>query len=239
MATPPDDRVEELRRRTGAPLSAERAREALTHKSWANEYGPPGVRADNERFEFLGDAVIDLAISHRLMERFPGASEGDLSRARAVVVSEAGLASVARALGLGDLLWLGKGEERSGGRTRSSVLANALEAVIGAIYLDGGMEAALAFVDRHFIEILGLSGPGMHERDYKTAVQELAQGALRITPRYHVVSVQGPEHGREYTVAVVIGEKTYGEGSGRSKKEAEQAAAGRALPLLQSEIAGP
>ncbi len=232
-----EERIEELRRRTGEPLrDAKRAREALCHKSWANELGPEVPRVDNERLEFLGDAVIDLAISHRLMERFPGATEGVLSKARATVVSEAGLSAVARELGLGDLVWLGKGEELTGGRAKASVLADALEAVVAAVYLDGGMEGVLRFVDRHFAVALQRVVEGRVDRDYKTRVQELAQGAFKMSPRYRLLSVNGPDHARAYTVALVIGEKPYGEGTGTSKKDAEQAAAEAALRVLEAEL---
>ena len=145
--------VEGLCRRLGLDaLDAVEGLAALTHKSYVNEHREEG--ADNERLEFLGDAVVDLAVSHRLMERFPGADEGELSKLRALLVNEESLARVARQLGLGDLLRMGRGEEMTGGRDKSSVLADALEAVIGAVYLSAGLPGALAVVDRLFGDLL-------------------------------------------------------------------------------------
>ncbi len=238
-----EERLERLAAAIGEQL-AERARAlaALTHKSFANEALPAGSLEDNERLEFLGDAVIDLAVSQRLMERLPGANEGALSKSRASVVDEAGLAGVARALDLGSLLRLGRGEEQTGGREKPSVLANTLEAVIAAVYLERGMPGVLAFVDRAFARALDAASDGRFDRDYKTRVQELAQSAFRQGPRYRVLAETGPDHAKEYTVALFVGDQVYGEGKGRSKKDAEQAAAREALPALEARAgvkAGP
>jgi ribonuclease-3 len=207
---------------------------ALTHKSYVNEHREAGLQ-DNERLEFLGDAVVDLAISHRLMERFPNASEGELSKLRALIVNEEGLARVARALSLGELLLLGRGEEMTGGREKSSVLADAIEAVIGALYLGSGMDAVMGLVDRHFGEALQGVAEGRSGLDYKTKLQEDVQERLKVSPRYRVVSEVGPDHEKTFEVEVTIGAELYARASGRSKKEAEQAAARATLEMLRKD----
>lgn len=201
---------------------------ALTHKSYGNEQGG----ADNERLEFLGDAVIDLAISHRLMDRFPQAQEGELSKLRALIVNEEGLSRVARQITLGELLLLGRGEELTGGRDKSSVLADALEAVLGAVYLSRGLEVVLALVDRLFAEALDGVAQGRSGADYKTRLQEDVQLRLRQSPRYRVVCESGPDHEKLFEVEVCIGDEVCARATGRSKKEAEQAAARQALLKL-------
>ncbi|MGC4113408.1 MAG: ribonuclease III [Myxococcales bacterium] len=208
---------------------------ALTHASYVNEH-PEEHRADNERLEFLGDAVVDLAVSDRLMRRYPEASEGELTRLRAALVDESGLAMVARSMGLGELLALGRGEEQSGGRRKDSVLADALEAVIGVVFLAGGIEAAFAFVDRFFadafLKVLTSAG-----RDFKSQLQVLAQGRFQASPRYSVVSETGPDHAKTFTVEIECAGEKLGRGEGRSKKEAEQAAAREALARMQAPVA--
>jgi ribonuclease III len=206
---------------------------AVTHKSWANEHREENDGRDNERLEFLGDAVVDLAVSHRLMEHYPLAQEGELSKLRALIVSEEGLARVARALRLGELLLLGKGEEMTGGREKNSVLADALEAVLGAVYLCGGLEAVLPIVDEHFGDALAGVASGRSGSDFKTLLQEQSQLRLKVAPRYRVISESGPEHEKVFEVEVVAGENVVARAHGRSKKEAEQAAARQALALLQ------
>ncbi len=205
---------------------------ALTHKSWCNEHKDE-PNADNERLEFLGDAVVDLAVGQRLYERFPLAHEGELSKLRALVVNEESLATIARDLGLGELLLLGKGESQLGGRDKSSVLSDALEAVIAAMYLcGGGLPAVFAFVDRFFGTALAGVATGAQGDDYKSRLQEQAQSRLRASPRYRVVGESGPDHEKTFEVEVMIGEQTYARASGRSKKDAEQAAARLALQQL-------
>ena len=205
---------------------------ALTHKSYCNEHRDEEC-LDNERLEFLGDAVVDLAISHRLMERFPNASEGELSKLRALIVNEEALAKIARKIGLGDLLLLGRGEELTGGREKSSVLADALEAVIGAIYKSGGMTRIMELVDRFFGDILDGVAEGRAGQDYKTMLQEDVQNRLRVSPKYRVVNESGPDHEKIFEVEVTIGTEIFARSSGRSKKEAEQAAAQKTLAMLQ------
>ncbi|RPH70747.1 MAG: ribonuclease III [Myxococcaceae bacterium] len=206
---------------------------ALTHKSYVNEHRDEG--ADNERLEFLGDAVVDLAVSHRLMERFPDADEGELSKLRALLVNEETLARVARHLGLGGLLRMGRGEEMTGGRDKSSVLADALEAVIGAVYLSTGLPGALSVVDRLFGDLLEGVAEGKSGEDWKTRLQELVQTRLRQSPRYRVVSEEGPDHSKTFEVEVTVGTELFARARGRSKKEAEQAAARETLTMLDSE----
>lgn len=228
----PEERIRALEEKLGFPfLDPTLPLSALTHKSYVNEHKDISG-THNERLEFLGDAVVDLAISHRLMERFPSASEGELSKLRALIVNEEGLARVSRAMGLGQLLLLGRGEELTGGRDKNSVLADALEAVIGAIYLARGLGAVLVFVDAQFGEALAGVAEGKNGLDYKTRLQELAQERLRLSPRYKVIAETGPDHAKQFEVEVSIGETTYGRASGKSKKEAEQAAAHKTLDLL-------
>jgi ribonuclease-3 len=226
-----DPTVLELERRLGVALDPATGLAALTHKSWVNEHRADRL-GDNERLEFLGDAVIDLAVSHRLMERFPLAREGELSKIRAAVVDEAGLARLARAIDLGPLLRLGRGEELTGGREKSSLLADAMEAVIAAAYLAGGLAPVLALVDRFLDDAFARAAAGTLDRDYKTQVQELAQARHRAAPRYRVVAERGPDHSKEFEVEVELAGEVVGRGTGRSKKDAEQAAARIALERL-------
>jgi ribonuclease-3 len=204
---------------------------ALTHKSFSNEHKAESHN-DNERLEFLGDAVVDLAVSHRLMERFPEASEGELSKMRALIVNEEGIARVARKIDLGAVLLLGRGEELTGGRAKNSVLADAMEAVIGAVYLSGGMLQALALVDVLFKEGLEGVAEGKSGRDYKTVLQEEAQVRLKVSPRYRVISETGPDHEKRFEVEVSIGGEAFARAEGKSKKEAEQSAAQKTLEKL-------
>jgi len=207
---------------------------ALTHTSWVNEAGQP-ERSDNERLEFLGDAVLDLVVSDLLMRRFPDRREGDLSRARAALVSEPGLAQVAVALELGRFILLGKGEERTGGRGRPSILANALEALLGAIYVDAGFDAAAAVASRLFES--RIEEVDQHARlDYKSRLQERAQALWQTAPVYEVVAEEGPDHDKRFEVALSLAGRPYGRAIGRSKKEAEQGAAAAALEAIEREV---
>jgi ribonuclease-3 len=206
---------------------------ALTHKSFLNE-NPRAGREDNERLEFLGDAVLDLAVGHLLMEAYPGRAEGELSKTRAQIVSEPGLAEVAGELGLGQWLFLGRGEEQTGGRRKPSLLADACEAVFAAIYLDAGFGEALDVVRRLFgARVTGGGGAGA--ADFKTRLQERAQADLKLQPRYAVISTAGPDHDKTFEVAILLGDREYGRASGKSKKEAEQKAAEQALARLDGE----
>jgi len=205
--------------------------EALTHKSYVNERRSPETR-HNERLEFLGDAVLSLIISEYLAVRYSRLSEGALSKLKAKLVSEPSLAGAARRLGLGPRLKLGRGEELSQGREKTSLLADALEAVIAAVYLDGGLEAGRAFTldalaeELRRIESLQAK-PG--EDDFKTRFQEWCQKRHDLLPRYVTVRETGPDHQKLFEVEVVVGDKVVGVGRGHSKKEAEQVAARQAL----------
>ncbi len=232
-AKPPREPVvDELQGKLGVPVvNHDVALAALTHKSFVNEHRGEALQ-DNERLEFLGDAVIDLAVSHRLMERFPGAREGELSKIRAAVVDEAGLARIARELDLGALLRLGRGEELTGGREKSSLLADAMEAVVAALYLGGGLAPVLALIDRFLGEAFARAAAGTLDRDYKTQLQELAQSRLRVSPRYRVIAEHGPDHSKVFDVELELKGEVIGRGAGRSKKDAEQAAAKLALEAM-------
>lgn len=210
---------------------------ALRHASWCNEQPPAEREEDNERLEFLGDAVLDLVVGHRLMTRYPQLREGELSVTRAQVVSETGLSEVARQLGIGSWLMLGKGEENSGGRNKPSILADAFEAIVAAVYLDGGFQEAQHMVQRLLekrIETVEFKG----FYDFKTRLQETAQARLKATPKYHVVEELGPDHDKRFVVAVSIGDDEWARAIGKSKKEAEQMAAAEAHFRLQGSDVG-
>lgn len=197
--------------------------QALTHRSFVNE-NTGRVTQDNQRLEFLGDAVVGLLLSREIFDRFPLSKEGDLSKIRASLVDEAGLALIANRIGLGDHLLLGRGEERTGGRGKPSILADAFEALMAAIYLDGGLDAVTALVKTQFAPLLEHHDP-MVRRDFKTELQELAHQLKKAAPRYLLQRVSGPDHQRVFSVAVFSGDEVLGEGTGKTKKEAEQVAA--------------
>ena len=204
---------------------------ALTHSSYANER--KGHLGSNERLEFLGDSILGMVTADKLYHCFPGLPEGKLSRLRAELVCEQSLHAVALDLGLGEHLRLGKGEEHSGGRTRPSILADAVEAVIAAMFLDGGMEPARAFILRHVLAGLD-EGQIHHVADYKTELQEQIQRKADQHLRYELIGASGPDHNKRFTMAVYLNEQEIGRGDGRSKKEAEQAAAKAALDGLHA-----
>lgn len=200
--------------------------DALTHRSFKNER-PELAAADNERLEFLGDAVVGLVVASLLFVQFPDSDEGELTRRRADLVSEKGLSDAAIAIGVGEAMRLGKGEQKSGGRSKPRLLSSALEACIGAIYSDGGMEAAFEAAGRVFGPRLHTSAPG--HRDAKSRAQEWAQAQLGGTPSYEIVASEGPDHERVFTIALELHGEQVATGKGRSKTEAEQAAAITAL----------
>jgi ribonuclease-3 len=207
-------------------------RVALTHRSVSPD------DPNNETLEFLGDAVLALAMADLLMERFPAAREGELSKLRAGLVNAGILAEKARALDLGRWLRLGKGEEKSGGRHKESILAAAYEAVLGAVYADGGYEAARRVVERHFAaELVSETTAGL--RDYKTRLQELTQRLFRATPVYVLVEESGPDHAKRFVSELSVAGRRYGRGVGHSKKTAEQAAAMTALAELERAHSDP
>ncbi len=205
--------------------------QAFMHPSYVYEKDDIGV-SDNQRLEFLGDAVINLAISHLLMETFPEMKEGDLSKYRASLVSENGLYRIARGLKLGDYLFLGKGEEQTNGRKKPSILTDALEALIGAIYLDGGFTSVFRVIEKLFSPLLKGKGLGESINDFKTDLQEYSQEVFQLTPEYRLEKETGPDHDKTFYVAVYLKGDLMGRGKGKSKKEAEQKAAEEALACL-------
>lgn len=205
---------------------------ALIHTSFANENGIPHYK-NNQRLEFLGDAVLDLIVSEELFKEFPRYPEGDLTKIRAMVVCEAKLAEKARMINLGDHLFLGKGEEATGGRSRSSVLADAFEALIGAIYLDGGYESVKKFIKNYLMDDAFKIGAEKDFKDYKTALQELVQNNFKKNIEYIIYKEEGPDHRKIFYVSVILNNRELGRGKGRSKKEAEQMAAREALKRLE------
>ncbi len=214
--------VAALRERLGRPLSDPALlSRALAHRSWCAEVSG---QESNERLEFLGDAVLGLVVTDHLYRAYPALPEGQLAKIRASVVDAATLARVGSELGLGPGLLLGRGEDASGGREKGSILADAVEAVIGAVYVDAGWEAAYAFVLGLLGERIAEAALGPGGQDHKTRLQELAVRAFDQLPRYEVTS-EGPDHARRFSATVYLGDGHRGQGQGRSKKEAEQAAA--------------
>lgn len=208
---------------------------ALSHRSWVNSTGLSSIDS-NERLEFLGDAVLDMVITDHLFTSRPTEDEGKLSKIKSLVVSAKVLAEVARALDLGTHIALSKSEERGGGRDRESILADAFEAIIGAIYLDAGYEPARGFLYRTLIGSLDNFMGDAELANYKSALLEHSQGKGWGAPQYEIEGTQGPEHGKRYHVAVRVRGEFWGRGSGASKKDAEQAAARDALDARGIEL---
>ena len=205
---------------------------ALTHRSFANE-NPDLLKQDNERLEFLGDAVLTLCISDMLMKRYPGASEGELSKMRSSIVNERPLARLARELRIGEYLLLGRGEDISGGRSKSSLLANTLEAIIAAVYCDTGFEGAYGFIELRFLSLLEMGTSKVRYQDYKTALQEITQNRFKAVPKYSIIREFGPDHDKLFQVRLAVGDIVSTAGLGRNKKEAEQRAAQKALEAIE------
>ena len=208
--------------------------EALSHSSYANEHRSARLRS-NERLEFLGDSVLGFVTAEFLFLQHPDLPEGDLTRIRAALVCEQSLYEVARKLNLGAYLRLGRGEESGGGRTRTSILADATEAVFAAVYLDGGIAAASALIHRVLLDAEREEVVEERRRDYKTALQELVQRQADQVLAYRMVGEAGPDHAKTFQAEVLLNGKILGGGSGHSKKEAEQAAARSALEVLGEE----
>lgn len=222
------DFLAQLEQRLGYQFrNSDLAVQGLTHKSFSNEQA--GFVPHNERLEFLGDAVLELAVSDWVYRRYPEIPEGGLTRIRAEVVSEKGLSAIACDLRLGEGLRLGKGEEKSGGRDKPSLLSDAFEALLGAIYQDGGFSAASRVVERIFAEPISGTAEQRYGSDYKTCLQERFQAKYGQTPEYHLIDTSGPDHERIFTVEVRYDGRLFGKGSGTSKKSAEQKAAAAAL----------
>ena len=203
-------------------------RQALTHPSFPNE-NPQAERSDNQRLEFLGDAIVDLIVAEWLYARYPDASEGELTGLRAQIVRTEGLHAFALEIDLGRHLLMGRGEATSGGRARPANLCAAFEALTGAVYLDQGLDATrrwvFAFLDRHATEIDGLRT----SKDAKSLLQEFTQSTVHITPSYRIIRQEGPDHAKVFTAQALVGDSVWGEGTGPSKQAAEQAAAEAAL----------
>jgi ribonuclease-3 len=231
-------KLKELEKRLGARFwKKELLRRGLTHKSYANEKRWEATY-HNERLEFLGDAVLELVVSHVLMELYPEAPEGELSKLRAAMVNEKTLASLARSLGIGEQLYLGKGEEMGQGREKSSLLSDAYEAILGALYLDRGFKKAFKVVRRHAESLMAQVNDEGFYKDYKTLLQEASQNRFKMVPRYRLVEELGPDHDKTFKIDILINKEVYGVGTGKSKKEAEQNAAREALEALEKRSEG-
>ncbi|MEA1970440.1 MAG: ribonuclease III [Thermodesulfobacteriota bacterium] len=205
---------------------------SLTHSSYANE-NPDLAWEDNERLEFLGDAVLQLCISDILIKRFPDYAEGQLSKVRAAMVNEQPLAGLAREYRIGEFMLLGRGEENSGGRDKDSILGDAVEAIIGAIYLDGGYESTLRFIRATFQSLVDEWIESPIYLDYKSLLQETSQGRFRLVPQYRITGASGPDHDKTFDIEASIGDIISTTGTGKNKKDAEQDAARKALQKLE------
>jgi ribonuclease-3 len=212
----------------GYGVPADILRDALTHRSWEED------GANNERLEFLGDAVLELLVSDYLFRTCPDATEGGLTRRRALSVSEPTLTAAAAGIGLGDAIRMSRGEESTGGRERPSILSDGYEAVTAAIYLGAGIEAARRFVTTTLAPLI----EGVQERDFKSVFQEWAQEHLKQTPTYRIAEEIGPDHSKEFVAHCMLGETRAGTGRGHSKKEAEQSAAAAALDAVGVPVSG-
>ncbi len=231
-----NDAISSLEKRLGYSFKdRELLLTAITHRSFV----PEGklVREHNERLEFLGDAVLELIISDILFKKFgKDYREGDLTKMRAFLVSEARLFELSNKLGIGEVILLGKGEEKSGGRKRPSILADAFEAITGAIYLDGGFKSAYSFVEKQFKDLIKCVVERGLKNDYKTRLQELTQRYFQVLPSYRLLEMKGPDHDRIFKVALFFNDEEMAQGTGKSKKEAEQQAAKIAFEKLKEQV---
>ena len=224
------EHLNELQSRIGHVFQKpEFLRRALMHSSYV-----PGIGGDNERMEFLGDAVLELCVSEELFFRFSDMQEGQLTKNRASIVCEDALYTAAKRIGLGEFLLLGRGEDASGGRNKPSIVSDAFEAVIAAIFLDGGLEPAKAFIHKFVLSQLDLSTP-VSEKDHKTRLQELIHARTHGKQvSYRLIGETGPDHDKTFTMQAVLGDEILGTGTGHSKQSAGQAAAADALAKLES-----
>jgi ribonuclease-3 len=206
--------------------------EAFRHSSYVNEQADSGLR-DNERLEFLGDAVLNLVVGYLLMQRYPEMKEGDLSRMRATLVNESQLAEIARTIALGSHIMLGKGELLSNGREKNSILADTFEAVVAAVFLDGGFKAAYRIIDIHLAPLLEEIQTLISSQDFKSQLQELVQVNQQQMPDYSVIGENGPDHDKTFSVRLKVLDLIT-DGRGKSKKQAEQDAAKKALEILRN-----
>lgn len=206
--------------------------QALLHRSYLNENKDLQLQS-NERYEFLGDAVLELWCSDTIFRKFPQFAEGDMTNLRALVVRTLNLSKVAQAMGLGNYVKLSRGEEKHGGRSNPSILADTLEALIGAIYLDSGLKAANKFMDKYLLDsLVDLSGQEVF-KDPKSIFQELAQSTKGITPHYETIKETGPDHQKNFLVAVFVGDQKIATGKGSSKQEAEESASIKATKIIK------
>lgn len=225
------DELDQLQERLGYRYGdPERLLHALTHPSYNNERTEQV--GDYQRLEFLGDAILGMLLAEDLYRRFPGADEGELSRSRAHLAGQGALAGIARSLGLGGAIRLGRGEELTGGRDKDSILSDVVEAIIATVYQDGGLEAARGLVGRLFEGQIGLNPAESAVRDAKSELQELLSARGLPVPEYRLVEESGPPHDRWFHFSVLVGGRVAGQGQGRSKKNAQQEAAGQALQQL-------
>jgi ribonuclease III len=206
---------------------------AFSHRSYANESG--GDISNNEKLEFLGDSVLGLVVSEYLYCTLIDRAEGDLARVKSFVVSEDSLAEIAKGIKVDNFILIGKGEEYSGGRSKKAILADCMEAIIGAYYLDSGFKASRSFILKYLIPEINKVLENKHKKDYKTLLQELVQKKYKSYPRYSLVKKTGPDHDRTFWIEVTVEGKSYGPGRGKNKKEAEQHAAGIAYEGLTME----
>ncbi len=223
------DRLQEFQKKLGyAFKNEELLKEALTHKSYKSP-------VNNERLEFLGDAVLDLIVGEYLFKKFPKAHEGELSKLRASLVNEEGFAKLANRLDIGKYIYISQAEENNNGRTKPSLLSNAFEAVMGAIYLESGLEKVRKLVLHLLKEVYPKIDMDSLFKDYKTTLQELTQAKFGVTPTYKLLHSFGPDHKKEFEVGVMLHDKTIATAKGRSKKAAQQEAAKKALEILKNE----
>ncbi|MCL2138477.1 MAG: ribonuclease III [Treponema sp.] len=206
---------------------------AFIHRSMSNE---KGTRLNNERLEFLGDSVLGVSCASLLYEKYPEKAEGELAKIKSVVVSEDILSSVAMSIQVDTMLILGKGEEQTGGRGKKAILADSMEALIGALYLDSGFLPAFKFVSRYFSPEIDRFTEKNYHRDYKSLLQEVCQHNYRILPQYRLTKRSGPEHDNIFWIEVSIGDAVYGPGIGKNKKSAEQEAAKLAFQDIESKM---
>jgi ribonuclease III len=209
---------------------AEFLNQAFTHRSFANELGEN--TENNERLEFLGDSVLGLVVAELLYKMLPDQPEGELARVKSFVVSEASLSEISRGLRVDNFILVGKGEEYSGGRSKKTILADCLEAIIGAYYLDSGFPAAEKFIRAMLVPEINKVLENRHAKDYKTLLQELVQKRMKTYPKYRVVQKTGPDHDKTFWIEVHVGDRSFGAGKGKNKKEAEQEAARLAYEAL-------
>lgn len=225
--------IDDLQERLGLRFNNQALlRQALTHRSYLNE-NPQAPHSDNERLEFLGDALLDFVVAEYLFDHYPNLREGDLTNLRAALVKASTLAGFAREIELGKYLLLGRGEAAGGGRHRRSLLCAAFEALAGAILLDQGLAAAHSFLLRFIEPALDDISARELDKDAKSELQELSQGLWQLTPSYRTVSEEGPDHAKEFTVEVLIGAEVFGRGIGRNKQAAAQRAASQALDRIK------